>query len=482
MKKYTAIIFIILLSTTSYSQKVLTLEESLSIALKESYSIKSAEYVLTNSQKNLEATKLGLMSTLNFEFDIPRYSRTLSSQFNPATGSEQFFDVGFTTVEGRVIISQPLIFTNGNISVTGSVFGRDQFSAMTGTTRDYFSNLAFRLRQPLFTFNTQSANLERAEINLQKSKRNFTKTEADIIYNVTSGFYQLYQSKKNLEITEEKVKQTNASYQTAMNKYLAGLLAEVEALQLEVDLASSRNELLNAERRYDELKNNFKLIIGLPLAEDIDVTTELDFIPIDINKDAAVNNALNNRPEIINAELDIRLSELALDETDARKRIRADLTANYGINKNDSEFNKIFSEFAENRSVVFTVSVPIIDWGRNRREMEAAQANLELASLSYSNQQEFIENEIISLVNRIQTIQARVEVLSKSVEVAERSYEISVERFDVGNITSFDLTQMQIRLTDAKINNLNALIDYQIALADLQRRTLVPIDSMRNPQ
>ncbi len=482
MKNYITILFIFVFVTSGYSQKVLTLEDALSVALNESYAIKSAEYTLINSQKNLEATKLGLMSTLNFEFDIPRYSRTLSSQFNPTTGSEQFFDVGFTTVEGRVIISQPIIFTNGNFSVTGSVFGRDQFSALSGTTRDYFSNLAFRLRQPLFTFNTQKANLERAEINLEKSKRNFTRSEADIIYNVTSGFYQLYQSMKNLEITEEKVKQTNASYETAMNKFRAGLIAEVEALQLEVDLASSKNELLDAKRRYDELKNNFKLLIGLPLIEDIEVSTELDFVQVSIDMDAAVNYALKNRPEIINAEFDIRLSELALDETDARKRIRADFTGNYGINKTDTELSRIFSEFAENRSVVFTLSVPIIDWGRNRREVEAAQANLQLNTLSYQNQQELIENEIISVVRRIQSIQARVEVLSKSVEVAERSYEISVERFDIGNITSFDLTQMQLRLTDAKINNLNALVDYKIALADLIRRTLVPLTMMGNGQ
>jgi outer membrane protein TolC len=65
-----------------------------------------------------------------------------------------------------------------------------------------------------------------------------------------------------------------------------------------------------------------------------------------------------------------------------------------------------------------------------------------------------------------------VEVLSKSVELAEKSYNISKSRFDAGTITSFDLSQMQLRLTDARTNSLYALIDYKLAVADLTRKTL----------
>ena len=72
----------------------------------------------------------------------------------------------------------------------------------------------------------------------------------------------------------------------------------------------------------------------------------------------------------------------------------------------------------------------------------------------------------------MESAKARVEVLSKSVEVAQKSCDISLARFQAGTITSFDLSQMQLRLTDAKTTSLNALIDYKLALADLARRTL----------
>ncbi len=470
------VLIVILLNGLGLAQKVLTLDEALSIAAQKSFGVKSAEYSLESSQKNLEAIKLGLRTSVNLEFDLPRYSRTLSSQFNPSTGSEQFFEVGYTTFESRLYFTQPIIFTNGTFSLVGSLWRRDQFSALNDIPIDYYTNVSFRLRQPLFSFNSQKANLTRAELNLQKSQRNYTRAENEIKYQVTAGFYQLFQAKKNVEITTEKVKQTENSYNTAMNKFKAGLVAEVEALQLELDLASSKNDLLNAERTYEESKDNFKLLIGLDQSENIDVIAELEYRPIIVNQDEAIAAALKNRTELKNAETDIELRNLNMDEIDSQGNISALITANYGINKNDNQLRDIFHAFAEDRSLIFTLSVPIIDWGKNTREVEAAKADLNLSRLSFTNQKQEIVKEISAVVNKIISAKARVEVLSKSVELAQKSYDISLSRFESGTITSFDLSQMQLRLTDAKTNSLSALIDYKLAVADLSRKTLINFD------
>lgn len=462
----------IMFPVSSAAQKVLSLEDALDIALKESYSIKSARYNLISSEKNLEAIQMGLRTSVDLSIDAPNYSRNLVREFNPLTESEQFYQIGSTRVQTNLSINQPIVFTNGRFSVIGSLFGRDQFSATRSAVRDYYSNIYLQLNQPLFTFNNQKANLERAEINLLKTRKNYSKTEADIIYNVTSDFYQLFQAKKNLEISQEKVNQTELSYETAMNKFRAGLIAEVEALQLEVDLATAKNELLSAQRRYAESKNNFKLLIGLPLDEEMEISAELEYSPVTINKSEAVEYALKNRPELFSSEADIRLNEMQVEQVESEKRITAQLNVNYGINKNDAEFNNIFNDFLDNRSVVFSVLVPIWDWGKNSRNVESAEANLKLSKLTYDNQRKQIVNEIDQIVNKINSAQSRVEVLSRSIEIAQKSFNISLERFRAGNITSFDLSQMQLRLTDAKINSLNALIDYKLALADLFRRTL----------
>ncbi len=465
-------LYILFFTCSLFAQKQITLEAALETAFQKSYTILSSELALKNSQRNLEAVEMGLRTSVEMEFDVPRYSNSLKSQFNPETGSEQFYEVGNTTVETRLFFTQPLIFSNGTFSLVGSLFGRDQFSGTSPLTRDYYSNLSFRLRQPLFGFNNLKANLERAKINLKKSERNYQRAKSEMVYNVSAAFYNLYQAKRQLEIAEETVSQNALSFSTAENKFKAGLIAEVEKLQLEVDLASAQNDQLSAENTYSELKDNFKLLIGLPLEEDIEPSGEISFTSVNIDSELAITAALNNRPEIKNAEADILLSEFSLDEISSRGSITGLLTANYGINKNDNEVYKIFRNPAEDRGVVFTLSLPIWDWNKNDLETEAAFANYELAKLNAVNQELTIRKEITGILNKITAAKSRVEVLSKSVDVAQKGFDISVERFKNGNITSFDLSQQQLRLTNTKLNSLRALIDYKLTLADLNRRTL----------
>jgi outer membrane protein TolC len=481
MKLILKILFIsALIVNLSYAQRVLTLKDALSIALEKSYSIKSAELSLTSSQKNLEAVKLGLMSSVDMQFNIPSYSRTLSSQFNPLTGAQEYFDYGYTTFEGQLNVTQPLIFSNGTFYLSGDFYKKSQLSSGVQIPTDYYSNLTVSLLQPLFTFNTQKANLTRAEINLGKAKRNYTRASKDIVYNVTSGFYQLYKAKKNYEIAGEKVQQIEASYNTAQNKFKAGLIAEVEALQLEIDLASGKNDLLTAERTLGETKNDFIILIGLNLSDSIDVIAQLEYKPIDVVLEQAVSEALANRTELKDAEADISLSRLSVDEIDSQGDISGLLSANYGVNKDNNRIQNIFNDLDASRSVTMTLKVPVLDWGKNKRNVESAEADLSLYKLSFENRKKEIQNEIITVVNNLNSAKARVETLAKSVELAQKSYDISVARFQSGTITSFDLQQMQLRLTDAKINSLNALIDYKIALADLNRKTLHDFDKQGN--
>jgi outer membrane protein len=160
---------------------------------------------------------------------------------------------------------------------------------------------------------------------------------------------------------------------------------------------------------------------------------------------------------------------------DSRGNVSALLTANYGINRNNEQFKYLFYEFAQDRSVAFTLQLPILDWGRNSREVESAEAMLNQNILAFDNQKQMIRKEVIQITNKIESAKARVEVLSKSVELAQKSYDITLSRFQAGTITSFDLSQMQLRLTDAKINSLNALMDYNLALADLSRKTMMEL-------
>jgi outer membrane protein TolC len=159
-------------------------------------------------------------------------------------------------------------------------------------------------------------------------------------------------------------------------------------------------------------------------------------------------------------------------QTEAQRGFRADLRANYGINRNDEVVRNVFQDFNQTRSVVLTFTVPIWDWGSNATAVEASEANLKNAELDLKQREIEIKQDIIDILNRIKVAKSRLLVTQKGEELAKKSYDISLARFKVGQIKSDELVQEQRRLTEARINNLTALIDYKVALSDLKRRTL----------
>jgi outer membrane protein TolC len=453
-----------------YAQKPLKLKDALDIALAESFDVKQAKLSLESTEKSLEAIQLGIRTSLNFELS-PGYTNSLNSIYNTNSKTEEYYHIGKTSLDSRFRFNQPIVFTNGQLSIIGSLVGRSQFNTGASTNRDYYSNLSFNFRQPLFKYNNQKAVLEKAEINLEKAKYNYSKNEADIIYDVTANYYHLLQAKKSLEIKQIELDQKQTSYETAINKFKAGLIAEVEALQLEVELASSKNDLLNASRTYDEMKDNFKILLGIDLKDKIDIEDNIEYEPIKIERDSAVQLALNNRPELLNSKSDITIAEMGLEETKYANNITADLEINYGINKVDNKINNVFRNFLDDRAVNLTVNIPVWEWGKTARQVESQDATIQISKLALENQEKSIKNEINQLINKIESSKERIEILKKSIELADKSYNISLERFKSGNITSFELTQMQLKFTNTKMDILNALIEYKIAIADLERKT-----------
>ena len=83
-----------------------------------------------------------------------------------------------------------------------------------------------------------------------------------------------------------------------------------------------------------------------------------------------------------------------------------------------------------------------------------------------------IVREVREIVRSVREAIIRLEIFEKNQDVAQRSYEISRMRFENGDITSQELGIEQERLADTQLAYLNAFITYQLAIADLKRKTM----------
>ncbi len=431
------LLFILIFSASGASvsaQHVYTLENALEQAFAHSYTARSAREQLRASEAAAEAARLSLYSRVDLKFDAPDYSRMLLPQFNPNTGRNEFFPLERTQWSGRLDINQPLVWTNSTITLSGLLYQQQQKDLSPGGEpyTDWYTDLAIQLRQPLFVPNTQPWPLRNQDLDFEE----------------------------------------NETYSTGQRKYRAGLIAEVEALQFEVDLAAARNDLLAAQNTVISRANRFKILLGIPVSDSIyTMLSDTTVTAVYIDQVEAIERAKKTRVDLQRAKNNIERSELSLENVHAARSIRGDLFLSYGLNKNDPQFNGLYNDLRDTRRAVLTVSVPVFDWGKHGQDVEAAEARLRSAQLSAGNLELNLEREIIDLIRSIESASRRAEVLKKSRHIAEIANDVSTNGSNAGTIGSTELAQTRARLLQARLSALEAVIDYHLALADMARRT-----------
>jgi outer membrane protein TolC len=482
------LLFLILLQIPAFTQqnRTLTLDQSLQIALDKSFDAKRLEQSLINSRMSLKAARLSFKSNGNLVFNsLPNFQQS-ERQTALAGGAYTFDSEKFLDLRATIAINQPIPATDGVFSLVGVMQRFQQFGTFQNLVfdpvnpminervdpSDYAPQLRLQFRQPLFTLNKLKTGVLRAELNLENTLQTYTRTQLDIIFNVTSNFYALYRAQRQVEIDRENVGQSENAYRIARLKEQAGLLPEVEALRLEVDLANARNTAAASEANLRQTEDIFKLLIGIAIEDTVSVLTDLSYTTVEVTVEHALEQALKRRTELRYDDINIELNELSVKEVDTNSEIRGDLFLSYGIFNRQDKFEEAFKNFNNDRSVNFSLTLPLWDWGKNRSEVEAAIANLESSKLTKTNRSERIKQEIRAAVRNLHSAQQRIEITKRSEELAQKSYRISLLRFENGDISSQDLALEQNRYTQARTNYLNAVIDYKQALADLRRKTL----------
>ena len=476
MRSITCLAILFLYVSTTNAQRILTLEQSVAIAMENNYGMLKSHQNMRTAEANLEAAKDSFKSYANLHLETPSFYETVNEQFDWETQLPRWIQEGSTMFQGRFSITQPLP-TSGNVTLSSVFYKRRLFSNLAGIEEkrsEYSNSLTLSFYQPIFTPNNIKLGLQRADLNHQLASYRHSKAERQLLYDITNAFYGLVRTARQVEIDVERVNQSRHSYELAKKKYEAGLIPEVEALQLEVDLALNEAQLSSDRANLERAEDFFKQTLGMNLADSVQVVTFIKYTPINVNFNNALRLGLENRLELRELNVQKELRELDVIDTERQSEFKGAISAFYNLDGKGDEFERAIDtdEFNKNRGVTLSFSMPLWDWGKNKAEVQAAEANLAEAEIELEEERQVVEKEIRDAVRRVREASHRAEILSVSVEVAQKSYEITQARFEAGAVTSERLLDTQVALAKAKKDDLDAQIDYLLAIADLKMATM----------
>jgi len=473
--------------TQAQQVKILTYEDAINIALNRSYTIKSYLENKIAMQQFFNYYRAQFKPRLDFSIFAPSWSESVIPVQRP-DGLPVYNSFGEMQFGGNLRFTY-ILPTGGNLALSSLMYRNDLKTVLALQnynqlkTRQAYSSLSISFNQPIFTRNRLRENLNEARYRYELSSSQFTRGQMDIIYNVTRGFYRLYRATREVEINREKLKNSEEAYRIARLKGETGRIPEGDVLIAEVAAAQNRANLSESLGNLEREKDAFKQLIGLELEQDIQIITDLKYDTFQIDLDKAIEKALKNRLEIYEAQLAVELQKIDVDRAERVRELKGNISAYYDITGVSTLgggttrrlFESSFDNFVDrppNRGITFSVSYPIFDWGRGSARVQQEQANLRERELSLQNMKITVIREVRDIVRSVEEAKNRLKINEKNQKLAQRSYAISRMRFENGDITSQELGVEQERLATTQLNYLDAFITYQLAVADLKRKTL----------
>jgi len=482
LKPTIALLISILFSSLVTAQPIfnLDLESSISIAKEKSRTMLRLKQSLEGVGYDLKAATSKFKTHVDLDLVAPRYSKTIR-QFEDSLGL-YFYPVSQNVLNGYLTINQPLptdgrlFIRSGMENITDYYYGKrnSQLTSIIG------------LSQPIeafFGYNNIAMGYKQAKLSYDRSLKQLKRAELDLVYNISQAFFTLLSYHERLNIARLTMQRQEEAYEIAQSKYKAGLIREVEALQMEVDLGDALNSYDIANVNYLAQMNLFKEEVGMELSDSVTIKTELDYKLVTVDPEKAVSLAMENRLELKEDEINIELNSMEIKRRKAEGRINGDISFNYefkGVNQSsrslpiETSLNDTWSDLQRrpgNLGVGLTVNIPIIDWGENRARVRSAQATLNQNLIQLSGDKINIERDVRTTVNRLQSNLRRLQLLEKTVVIAEKSFEISRQRYSNGDIDSQSMALERERLNTAYITRLDAFINYKLYLADIMRKT-----------
>jgi outer membrane protein len=469
--KFGLIILIILLlqGSVSFSQQGLTLEQALKVAELNSPSMKKTRLGLVRSQENLNAQNASLKSkfslTLNpIEYTQNREFNDLISKWNSRKTTESY---------GNFTVSQPIVLTDARISLVNRFGYYDSYSEFSAaTTKGFSNNLSLSLDQPLFTYNRTKLSLKELQYALENAQLNYAIQLLALERQVAQAFYIVYQQQQSLDIANQAYQNMQKSYEVSKNKVDAGISPREEMFQAELNLATTRSDFENKQVSLENAKDDFKLLIGMSLYDDLIVLPNIavDTVAVDIS--FAIDQGLANRMELRQRKIDIETSQFDLIQTKALNEFKGSLGLSLGLFGDNAKVKDVYSNPTDNETVALSLTIPLWDWGERKSRIKATEATIETAKISMEEEQNDIILGIRKVYRNLLNLRNQIEIARQNVTNAQLTYDLNLEKYKNGDLTGMDLNIYQNQLSEKQLSYTNSLISYKLELLNLKIQTL----------
>ena len=326
---------------------------------------------------------------------------------------------------------------------------------------------------PIYTGGKIAGAIKQAKAGYLISEQGVQRAYNEMRNTVTNGYFDMLQADNLQKLGRESVDRLADHLKNVEAQYEVGVVAKVDVLRSQVELANAKQSLIKAENAYQIAEANLNKIVGLPMDTQLKLDNILVYTPYDNDMQYCLDYAAKHRPELEQAKQKVESAKGALRV--AISGHMPQVAASASQNWKDSNWP---GDENGNWGVGVTVSMNIFDSGVTTSKIHGAEADLAKAHETYRDTVDAVNLDVRTNYLSMREAEKRIDTTKLAVSQAEEDYRIAQLRYMSGVGTNTDVLDAQVALTQAKTNYTKALYDYNTSKTALETSIGVP---MSNP-
>ena len=449
------------------SAVVITLEDALRIALSENVAVKVADKEIERSEYARKGTYSALFPQVN---GSGSYQRTIKKQVMYMDSSDDDEEGGGSM--GMLGSLLPYLIRVNELSVAGGMepvkIESDQGSSNSGFSVGRWNTYSGGVTASWQLVNAQlweSLKISGQSVDLAVEKARSSRL--DMVTQVKQAYYAVLLAKEAFNVYKDVYENACENFEQIQKRYNAEKASELEYTRAKSVVANAIPNVYNAESSVILALWQLKAVMGVDLDRNIDVAGALKDYSQQMFRDIHENGDPSLEHNTTLRQLEIQADQLASTVRMYKAAYLPTLAANYAYNMiamtNDFKFRSPYSY------VGISLNIPIFSGGKRRHDVKQAEVQAEELSLQRIDTERQLRIAIRQYLNTMETSMNSYTAAVEAVGLAQKAYDIAAKSYKVGKSTITDMNDSQLQLTQASLQESQAIYNFVVAKSNLEK-------------
>ncbi len=373
-------------------------------------------------------------------------------------------------------VNQALAPLLPQLTGAGSYGRARSISSVSGAaTYGDFGSASVTASQLLWDFGRTWAAKDVAKSSAEVLKEVLEAQKLDIAQLVKTQYYTLLLSKRLVEVNVTALDRAEVNLRSAQGFFQVGTQPKSFVTRAEVDVANARVNVIRAQNAVSLARVALNTAMGIAVNAPTEVKDVLAYQQFPMTREALVAEAIQNRPEYRQVKAQADAADASVRQTFRDFFPNLSGSGTYGVTgvtgspAFGSRSTNGFVDSGNEWTVGLSLNWSIFDGGAKVARYKEAKANLEAAQARVRDTELQVWQNVEQSYLNLGEAEERIGAARKAVESAEENYQLARGRFDAGVANIIELTDAQLALTQAQSTEVQALSDYRIAIANLER-------------